>query len=104
MNSPLIYEVQVRLPEEIYPKYKKWLFEHVEEMLELPYFSKAEMFEANDLTSSTRYLKTHFYLSSPGALDEYFAKAAASMRGRLPEEFRDSVSYSRFALTSIEKT
>ncbi len=71
-------------------------------MLELPYFSDAKIYDGNDLASPDRHLKVHYVLAYPGALDDYLAKAAASLRGKLPEEFRQSVKFSRFALTSLE--
>ena len=57
MSSPLIYEVNAQVPKEIYSSYKIWLDAHIEEMLQLPYFSEARVYEAADLSDQQKHLK-----------------------------------------------
>jgi len=105
MNSPLIYEVHVELPAEIFTDYMAWLREHVDEMLSLKYFTGADILEAKDLSetaNANRHLKVHYKLANQQNLDDYLKIAAPALRGRLPERFRSSLRFSRYALTPIQ--
>jgi hypothetical protein len=101
MENKYIYEVCIHLPEEILDIYEAWLRPHVDEMLNLPYFTSAQIFKARDLQKGSIELKVHYSLASPSSLDEYLKEAAPRMRAQLPEALHGKVHYTRCLLSTL---
>ena len=76
----IVYEVNLRVQNQCLLEFKTWLTQHVQEMLELPYFSQAKSFKRLDEESEESQLIVHYYCSDRNALDEYFQNDAERMR------------------------
>lgn len=101
MKVMFIYEVSIQLPVEILLEFKEWLRPHIAEMTQLPYFTSARLFEAQNLENGSIELKVHYTLKSATSLELYLQEAAPRMRGQLPSHLAEKVRYSRHLLTSV---
>lgn len=93
-----IYEVTVSVDREIADAFDAWLAAHIEEMLEIPGFLKAERFEIEDDDAGRARRVTHYYLTSEQDLEEYLAGPANAMRQSAIERFADRFAASRRVL------
>jgi hypothetical protein len=93
-----IYEVTVSVDREIADAFDAWLAAHIEEMLEIPGFLKAETFEIEDDDAGRARRVTHYYLASEQDLEEYLAGPANAMRQSAIERFADRFAASRRVL------
>ena len=75
-----IYEVTLSVDHEIVDAFDDWLASHVQEMLAVPGFLKAESFEIEDDDQGRARRVTHYYLASDEDLEEYLAGPANAMR------------------------
>jgi hypothetical protein len=69
--------------------YKKWLKEHVIEILDLPGFKKAQIFRED------KKFVVHYYLKSRKDLDNYLENHAPLMRQKGIDLFKDKFKASR---------
>jgi Domain of unknown function (DUF4286) len=77
------YEVNITLEPAIEADYRVWLVAHVNEILNLPGFVGAQIFDvelADSSPSSPRQICVHYRLSSRAALTEYLAQHAPRLR------------------------
>lgn len=81
-QNKIIYEVNLSVQKEIDHAYKDWLSRHVEEMLRIDGFEKAEIAESETgPDSSDTEFSVRYTLSSAGHLKHYFDYHAEKMRG-----------------------
>lgn len=95
-----IYEVTLHVAPELSDEVDAWLQHHVEEMLELPGFVKAEVYAADDDEAGRVRRVTHYYLDSDSDLENYLAGPAAAMRQGAIDRFGDRIEASRRVLHS----
>lgn len=78
----IVYVVDVDVDETVFTEYMAWLDAHVEEMLALPGFVSAEIFERREPAPARgrRSVSTHYRLKSKADLARYLAKHAERMR------------------------
>jgi Domain of unknown function (DUF4286) len=77
------YEVNITLERAIEADYRAWLVAHVSEILSLPGFIGAQIFDvepAETSASNSIQICVHYRLSSRAALAEYLAQHAPRLR------------------------
>lgn len=97
-NVGPIYEVTLSVDREIIAEFDAWLAQHVEEMLQIPGFIRANTFAAEDDEAGKPRRVTHYYLESEADLDNYLAGPAQIMRQSATERFAGRFSASRRVL------
>ncbi len=97
-----IYEVTLSVDREIVEAFDAWLADHVQEMLDIPGFLKAETFELEDDEEGRARRVTHYYLASEEDLEEYIAGPANTLRRMGIERFADRFQASRRVLRHSE--
>ncbi len=93
-----IYEVTFSVDREIVEAFDTWLADHVQEMLDIPGFLKAETFELEDDEGGCTRRVTHYYLASEEDLEEYLAGPANAMRQSGIDRFAGRFQASRRVL------
>jgi len=101
-NAGPIYEVTLSVDREIIDELDVWLTDHVEEMLQLPGFVRANIFSAEDDDQGRARRVTHYYLESDADLENYLAGPAEVMRRSANERFAGRFSASRRVLHSAD--
>jgi len=101
-SSGLIYEVTLTIERDIAEPFDQWLAEHVEDMLDLPGFVSARVFEMDDDDDGYARRVTHYYLESENHLEQYFADNASDMRQSGIDRFGDRFRASRRILRQTE--
>ena len=86
----VIYEVTLSVDREIVDEFDDWLATHTEEMLELPGFTGAQVYEADDDEQGRARRVTHYELPGRAELDEYLAVPANAMRQSGIDRFGES--------------
>ena len=99
-----IYEVTLSVDRDIADEFDAWLVEHVQEMLDIPGFLKAETFEIEDDDESRVRRVTHYYLANEENLEEYLAGPANAMRQSGIDRFADRFAASRRVLRRKEES
>lgn len=101
MNT-LIYEVNLEIDAAIADAYRAWLREHVAQMLTLPGFLAAQVFEVLDPppASGRIALCCQYRLCDADALQAYFDHHAATMRADGIARFGDRFRATRRVLRS----
>lgn len=90
----IVYEVNLIVQRRIEPEYRAWLAEHIREILALPGFRGAEVFERiePECAPGEFALCVHYRLDDADALADYFAQHAprlrADGRNRFGDDFR----------------
>lgn len=93
-----IYEVTLSIDREIVEAFDIWLADHVQEMLELPGFLKADTFELEDDDKERTRRVTHYFLATEEDLEHYLAGPANDMRQSGIDSFGDRFEASRRVL------
>lgn len=98
----IVYEVNLFVQRRIEAEYRAWLDGHVREILALPGFVGAEVFERLEPeTAADEFsLCVHYRLVDAAALSEYFAKHAPRLRAEGVDRFGDGVRAERRVLRS----
>jgi len=92
--SGVIYEVNLFVQRTIEREYRDWLTVHMQELLALPGFVRAELFEVIDPAppADEFALCTRYHLRDDAALENYFREHAPRLRGdglaRFGDRFR----------------
>jgi antibiotic biosynthesis monooxygenase (ABM) superfamily enzyme len=99
----IVYEVNLDVRAEVYPDYRAWLAAHVAEILALPGFVSAEVFEVRDPAPAEgrRLLTICYRLADQAALERYFAEHAPRMREDGKRRFGDAFTATRRVLASV---
>lgn len=99
----LVYEVNLVVDAAIAPAYRAWLHDHVREMLALPGFVAAQVFEvtAPPPSAGTLSLCTQYRLRDAAALDAYLREHAPRMRADGVARFGDGFRATRRVLRPV---
>lgn len=101
----VIYEVNLEIDEEILGQFGKWLKGHIDQMLGVPGFLKAEWFERDPMDPGNRPGKARwtvqYLVESKIALENYFANEATAMRADGVNRFGDKFRARRRILRRI---
>jgi len=97
-SSGLIYEVTLVIERDIVEPFDSWLANHIEEMLAIPGFLKANVFALEDDEQGRARRVTQYYLESENHLEQYFACRVEQMRQAGIDRFGDRFSASRRVL------
>lgn len=96
----IVYEVNVDLDASIENEYRRWLRHHVAEILALPGFQEAHLFDVLDPAPAAgrAAICVHYRLSDEAALQEYFEQHAPRLRADGIARFGGRFSASRRVL------
>lgn len=94
----VIYEVHFQVQREIIDEYRAWLFTHIADILNLPGFQSAELFDVQTSEPNFCSLSVQYRLASPNDLENYFQNHAPRMRADGLERFGDRFSATRRVL------
>ncbi|WP_149195239.1 DUF4286 family protein [Luteimonas suaedae] len=100
----VIYEVDIEIASGEAAAYRKWLAEHVRQMLALPGFIGAEVFEVADPSPASGWIAlcVQYRLRDRAALDGYLRDHAARMRADGVVRFGDRLRAHRRILRSAD--
>lgn len=100
----LVYEVNLDVDAGIVGEYRAWLDAHVREMLALPGFVAARVFEVLDGAprDGGLHLCVHYVLRDADALDAYLREHAPRMRADGVARFGDRFRASRRVLRPVD--
>lgn len=77
----VVYEVNLYVDEEVAEAYAAWLEEHVQALLALEGFERADWYERPSETTGRVAWTLQYRLVDRAALERYFAEHASAMRG-----------------------
>lgn len=97
----ILYEVNIQIKSEVYLPFFEWLETHVQEMLALPGFSKANIFEDRP-KAGDKQLVIHYYLENQKAMDHYIQELAPKMRADGVTKFETSFQINRRILKYLQ--
>jgi antibiotic biosynthesis monooxygenase (ABM) superfamily enzyme len=99
----IVYEVNLDVRADIYADYRAWLAAHVGEILALPGFLSAEIFEGRDPppAQGRRALTVYYRVADTGSLDRYFAEHAPRLREDGKRRFGDAFTATRRVLARV---
>lgn len=104
--SAVIYEVNLFVQRGIEREYRNWLAGHIREILSLPGFVGAQLFEVHEpLSPADQFaLCVHYHLGSDEALQDYFREHAPRLRAEGLARFGNGFRAQRrvLAATNIE--
>ena len=98
--SGVIYEVNLLVRRAIEREYREWLAAHVQEILALPGFVRAEVFEVVEPAPAADEfaLCTRYHLQDETALQDYFREHAPRLRADGLAQFGDNFRAERRVL------
>ena len=98
-----IYEVSIQIDAERAADYRAWLANHGRELLALPGFVQARVFEveAEEPDPARFGLVVHYLLENHLALQHYLQQHAPAMRAKADEHFAGRYSASRRVLNPL---
>lgn len=99
----VVYEVNLRVEREIAGPYLAWLKDHVAEMLGLPGFLSARIFEAEGPAEDPAW-SIQYHMESRQALEDYFSRYALVMREKGLKAFGNRFSASRRILNLVHSS
>ena len=101
MNK-VIYEVNLQVRRAVEREYRDWLAGHIREILALPGFVAAELFEVVDPAPAPDEfaLCTRYQLSDMAALENYFREHAPRLRAEGVARFGDNFRAQRRVMAS----
>ena len=99
----IIYEVNLTIDKQIIEEFYQWLKEHVNEMLKLPGFTRAEIFKERKKDA----ISVRYHLEHSQHLENYLNYHAKRMRDEGVKKFKDRFFATRRILslthTSVEQ-
>ncbi|MCB0389648.1 MAG: DUF4286 family protein [Bdellovibrionales bacterium] len=98
--SLIIYEVNLKIEPEIASEFVAWLKQHVRDMLQIPGFKSAEIFQ-EESNEPILQLCVKYHVGSREELEDYFKILAPSMRAQGIEKFGQLFKASRRILYAI---
>lgn len=101
----IVYEVNLFVQRDIAPEFRQWLDPHVREILALPGFLGAEVFERTEPPGDAGELVlcTQYRLRDAAALASYLREHAPRLRADGMEKFGGRFRADRRVLTSIAR-
>ena len=100
----IVYEVNIEIREPVFAEYRAWLAAHAEEILALPGFLAAEIFEvrAPQPAIGTRTLSVHYRLVDEASLQRYLDEHAPRLREDGLRRFGDAATATRRVLAPAD--
>lgn len=95
----VIYEVNIKVKEDIFNEYVAWLVPHIEEMVNFPGFlGHVRSIDTEGGDSEYGFLTVHYFVESKGCLDDYLENHSSRMRGDGEKKFGGAFSATRRVL------
>ena len=92
MSAPTIYEVNLSVEASIIDAYQRWLQAHIAEIVALPGFVGAKLYQVAGASEGRVELCVHYLLEDDAALERYLLKHAPRLRAdgvaHFGEQFR----------------
>lgn len=102
IGAGVVYEVNLDVDSAIADDYRAWLQTHVSQMLALPGFVSAELFDIIEpATDGRRAWCVHYRLRDAAALEAYLHEHAAQMRAEGVARFGDRFRAGRRVLRAV---
>lgn len=95
----VIYEVNIDTKKSMSQEISIWLKTHIEEMLNIPGFIDANLYQEDIATEDNVKLTVWYKLSSMSALKEYFNTHALNMRSKGVSKFGEHMNINRRVFT-----
>ena len=99
----LIYEVNLTIQPDVFDAYCAWLKPHITEIVALPGFLNARLFEHNE-EDALKHLVVQYEVASKPDLQDYFDHHAAAMRDDGIKRFEGQFSATRRVLEAVWHT
>lgn len=96
-----IYEVNLKVSPAIIDEFELWLKIHIDEMLKLPCFHKAELYSVKNETDMDILYSCHYHYNKTQDMDDYIHKYSEQMRGDGLNKFGNKFSVQRRELQKI---
>ncbi len=93
----LIYEVNIRVAQDVATRYYTWLQQHCHYMLQHPGFLRATIHSIASTTAQSQFC-VHYLVESQTALDHYLTHHATQMRAQALDLFGTQFSAQRRVL------
>ena len=99
----IVYEVNLDVRADIYDAYRAWLAAHVGEILALPGFVSAEIFDVRDPAPARgrRALTVCYRVADEASLERYFAEHAPRLREDGQRRFGGAFTATRRVLAGL---
>ena len=91
----ILYEVNLTVEASIYTLFSNWIQEHIQEMLEIKGFVKANLFEVIEPESTDYHLSIQYEVETIAHLEHYFQHHAAIMHQKGNDRFGAQIKVSR---------
>jgi quinol monooxygenase YgiN len=98
MTNPLIYEVNLKVAEQILEPYLLWLQDHIKVILQEPGFLKAHVYEEGQNKGS---FVVQYHVENSQALERYLQDTAPRMRQEAIDLFGDKFQATRRVLMML---
>ncbi|AVP95861.1 DUF4286 domain-containing protein [Ahniella affigens] len=98
----IVYEVRVVIEPEIEPAYRAWLTPHIQEIINLPGFTGADLYTEADPSGNPCFVM-HYHAQNQESLDRYFAEHAPRLRADGIAHFGNRFSATRRVLTGLAR-
>ena len=105
LRGPVVYEVDVEVDNAVAADYRVWLRDHVAEMLALPGFTGAKVYEVVEPPPSAGCIRlcVQYRLRDRDALEAYLREHAPRMRADGVARFGDRFRAQRRVLTALRR-
>lgn len=94
----IIYEVNIDIDPSIEKEYIHWLKSHIDQILKIDGFSKAEVYQ-REAENQKKGITVHYYLETKEKLDDYLTHFAPKLRQEALDKFGSQFSASRRILS-----
>ena len=91
----VVYEVNLKVENDLYDAYRDWLLEHIEQMLKFDGFSGYNLSINTEHQDGFKLLTVWYYLETMTALDDYLENHSKEMRDDGVKKFGNKFSASR---------
>ena len=102
-KATVYYEVDVEVDEAIFDEYLPWLEAHVQKILAIPGFQRANLSEKKTLKPGRRNVVVVYELRSMDCLNRYIEDHAVKLREEAIERFGEKIKIMRRIFPEREK-
>ena len=95
---PIVYEVNLKVVKSISATYLDWLNEHIKDMLQLPGFTDAKLYQEVQEMLDHDHFVVQYHLESESDLNSYLSNQAPQMRQQGLNLFGNQFSATRRVL------
>jgi hypothetical protein len=101
MKPRAIYEVRVEVDSEISTAYLEWLRRHMQQIVEIAGFERADLFTEESESPAFKVWVVHYLASSVGVIDAYLADHSKKFRADGVSRFEGRFRIERRVLVNV---